>query len=89
MRLLPVLRLERAAGRLPEAAVTVLTAWLLHLRGSGLPVTDVRAADLQPAARRPPAGAVPAVLAALDPALADDAAPVAAVRTRTGELSGR
>lgn len=89
VRLLPVLRLERAAGRLPDPAVTVLAAWLLHLRGSGLPVTDVRAADLQAAAGRPLPGAVPALLVALDSALADDAELVAAVRTRAGELSGR
>ncbi len=89
VRLLPVLRAERAAGRLPEPAVTVLAAWLLHLRGTGAPVRDVRADELRALGGRPPAEAVPAVLATLDPALADDAELVAAVRSRAGELSGR
>lgn len=82
VRLLPVLRAERAAGRLPEVAVTVLAAWVLHLRGSGVPVRDVRADELRPLADRPIADAVPAVLAALSPELADDAELVAAVRRR-------
>ncbi|MGY1814932.1 mannitol dehydrogenase family protein [Blastococcus sp. SYSU D00820] len=84
VRLLPVLRAERAAGRLPDVAVTVLAAWVLHLRGAGAPVRDLRAADLQPLAAEPAA-----VLAALDAGLGDDAALVAAVRSRCAELSGR
>ena len=80
VRILPVLRLERAAGRLPDAAVTVLATWVLHLRGAGAPVKDVRAAELVDAAGGPLHAAVPRVLAALDPALADDTELVAAVR---------
>jgi fructuronate reductase len=82
VRLLPVLRAERATGRLPEVAVTVLAAWLLHLRGLGAPVRDVRADELRPLADRSIADAVPAVLAALNPELADDADLVDAVRRR-------
>ena len=89
VRLLPVLRAERGAGRLPDVAVTVLAAWLLHLRGSGAPVRDVRAAELQDLADQPPADAVPAVLAVLGQDLADDAELVAAVRGRCADLSGR
>ena len=81
VRLLPVLRAERAAGRLPDVAVTVLAAWLLHLRGLGVPVQDVRAGELRSLADRPLADAVPAVLAALGPELADDAELVSAVRS--------
>jgi fructuronate reductase len=81
VRLLPVLRAERAAGRLPDVAVTVLAAWLLHLRGLGVPVHDVRADELRSLADRPLADAVPAVLAALSPELADDAELVTAVRS--------
>jgi fructuronate reductase len=77
VRLLPVLRLERAAGRLPAVVVTVLASWVQHLRGRA--VADVRAADLVPAAAGPEA--VPTVLAALDPALAEDSELVAAVRS--------
>jgi len=89
VRLLPVLRRQRGAGRLPDAAVTVLAAWLLHLRGAGVPVRDVRAAELRPRADQPLPDAVPAVLAALDPELADDAELVGAVRGRCADLLGR
>jgi fructuronate reductase len=77
-RFLPVLRAERAAGRLPEPVVAVLAAWVAHLRGAGTPVLDVRADELRALA----AGAdpVPRVLAALDPDLADDDDLVSAVR---------
>jgi fructuronate reductase len=89
VRLLPVLRMERSADRLPDVAVTVLAAWLLHLRGTGVPVRDVRGDELQALAEQPPADAVPAVLAALGPDLADDAELVAAVRGRCADLSRR
>ena len=45
VRILPVLREERAAGRLPEGAARVLAAWVSHLRGAGAPVDDVRAGN--------------------------------------------
>jgi fructuronate reductase len=85
VRFLPVLRRERAAGRLPDAAVTVLAAWVAHLRGAGTPVRDARADVLVPLAGGPPAEAVPRVLAALAEDLADDGALVAAVRQRLAE----
>jgi fructuronate reductase len=81
-RILPVLRLEREGGRLPEPAVTVLAAWVRHLRGTGAPVTDVRAGELTALAAGSLAGAVPRALAALDPGTADDAELVAAVLAR-------
>jgi fructuronate reductase len=87
VRLLPVLRAERRAGRLPDVAVTVLATWLLHLRGHGVPVRDVRADELRALADQPLADAVPAVLAVLGPDLADDAELVAAVRGRCVDLS--
>ena len=40
MRILPVLRRERAAGRLPAAAIRVLAGWIDHLRGAGAAVKD-------------------------------------------------
>ncbi|MQA33752.1 mannitol dehydrogenase family protein [Modestobacter roseus] len=88
VRLLPVLHRDLDAGHRPDVVVTVLAAWLLHLRGTGLPVRDVRAAELEPAAQAPLPQSVPAVLAALDPALADDAELVTAVRSRVADLSG-
>ncbi|MEU4425019.1 mannitol dehydrogenase family protein, partial [Actinoplanes sp. NPDC024001] len=38
VRILPVLRAERAAGRMPAGAVRAVAAWIAHLRGSGAPV---------------------------------------------------
>ena len=46
VRVLPVLRPERAAGRLPAGVVRVLASWVTHLRGMGVPVADPAAADL-------------------------------------------
>ncbi len=89
VRLLPVLRRERDAGRLPGSAVVVLAAWLLHLRGVGVPVRDVRAGELGALAAGERAGAVPRVLSTLDPALADDPDLLAAVRNSAADLSGR
>ncbi len=79
VRVLPVLRQERANGRVPGAAVQTLAAWIHHLRGGGMPVRDPRAAELTTFAEQPPAVGVRRVLAVLDPALADDDALVRAV----------
>ncbi|HEX4791103.1 MAG TPA: mannitol dehydrogenase family protein [Actinospica sp.] len=69
-RILPALRAERDAGRLPHGAALTLAAWLLHLRGQGVPVQD---AGADPAlAERPLPEAARRVLAFLDPSLADD-----------------
>ena len=43
VRIVPVLRAQRAAGRLPIGALRVVAAWLNHLRGAGAPVKDVAA----------------------------------------------
>ncbi|HEX2416863.1 MAG TPA: mannitol dehydrogenase family protein, partial [Micromonosporaceae bacterium] len=43
VRILPVLRTERAEGRMPQGAARVLAAWVCHLRGIGVPVDDVDA----------------------------------------------
>ncbi|MGA8115549.1 MAG: mannitol dehydrogenase family protein, partial [Actinocatenispora sp.] len=40
VRVLPVLRAERAAGRVPAGAAHVLGAWLAHVRGDGGKVSD-------------------------------------------------
>jgi fructuronate reductase len=72
VRVLPTLRQERAAGRLPPAATRILAAWLCHLRGAGVPVRDARADELAPLAKGPLPEAVPRVLATLDPAVGDD-----------------
>jgi fructuronate reductase len=72
VRILPVLRAERAAGRSGHGGATAIAAWIGHLRGAGAPVVDVAAARWIAAADGPLRTAVPAVLRALDPALASD-----------------
>jgi fructuronate reductase len=89
IRIVPVLRAERAAGRLPGGATRVLAAWICHLRGLGAPVTDARADAVLPLAEGPLADAVPRVLERLDPALAADDAVVAAVRDESERLAAR
>ena len=74
IRVLPVLRGERAAGRMPSGAVRIVAAWIAHLRGAGAPVGDAGAAPYQ---RR--AGSVRDVLALLALDLADDAPLLAAI----------
>jgi fructuronate reductase len=87
IRLLPVLRAERAAGRVPAAATRVLAAWISHLRGAGPPVSDVRADVLVPLAAGELAAAVPRVLGWLDPALAADPDVVSTVVEQSEEFS--
>jgi fructuronate reductase len=73
IRVLPVLRLEREAGRAAPGAVRALAAWIAHLRGAGAPVRDAAAEAFTTAARGEPGPAVHAVLTLLDAAdLADD-----------------
>ena len=80
VRTLPVLRAERAAGRLPAGCATTLAAWVLHLRGHGAPVQDAGADAARRAATSAGlAAAVPAVLDTLAPGLGADHALVALV----------
>src|SRR4051794_37508438 len=89
IRILPVLRAERADGRMPEGATRVLAAWVCHLRGLGAPIVDARADDVVPLADGPLSEAVPRVLRALDPAVGADADVVAAVADETEQLAGQ
>jgi fructuronate reductase len=79
VRVLPVVRAERQAGRLPAAASRTLAAWLCHLRGLGAAVNDARADEVLPLARGSLAEAAPRVLGWLDPELAADHELVGAV----------
>ena len=88
VRILPTLRRERAAGRLPAGTVRVLAAWVCHLRGSGAPVADPAADVLVPLAAGLLPDAVRAVLRRLDGALASDADLVAAVAAAADDLMG-
>jgi fructuronate reductase len=87
VRILPVLRQERVAGRVPEGAVRVLAAWICHLRGLGGQVTDPRGDELEPLAAADWPDAVRQVLATLDPDLAGDEQVVAAVLAFAEELA--
>lgn len=44
VRIVPVLRAVRACGAMPQAAITVIAAWIRHLHGAGVPVNDAGAA---------------------------------------------
>lgn len=88
VRTLPVLRAERAAGRLPEGCAATLAAWVLHLRGHGAPVKDPGAEAAQSAATAGDlATAVPAVLDTLEPGLGGDRDLVALVLSRADALA--
>jgi len=72
VRHVPVLRTERAAGRMPEGAVVAVAAWVAHLRGAGVPVNDVEAERWTTLAAGEDEQAVTRVLGELAPELADD-----------------
>jgi fructuronate reductase len=74
IRVLPVLRAERAAGRMPAGTVRILAAWIDHLRGVGAPVNDAGAGPY-----RERAGSSRDVVALLAPDLAEDGALAGAV----------
>jgi fructuronate reductase len=85
VRVVPVLRAERAAGRMPAGAVRVVAAWVAHLRGAGAPVRDAAGDAVLAAAAGPPAEAAGRVLALLDGGLAADDALRAALASALGE----
>ncbi|MEE6282079.1 mannitol dehydrogenase family protein [Georgenia sunbinii] len=62
VRIVPVVKGERAAGRLPSGAARALAAWIGHLRGLGAPVNDVAGESWQETAAGELADAVVAVL---------------------------
>ena len=62
VRIVPVIKAERAAGEMPTGAVRALAAWVGHLRGLGAPVKDVAGAQWQASAAGSPSEAVAAVL---------------------------
>lgn len=72
VRILPVLRAERRAGRPAAGAGLALAAWICHLRGLGAPVHDSGGDAMSAAAQGTALEAVPRVLGLLDPGLAQD-----------------
>ena len=89
VRVLPVLRRERSAGRMPQGATRALAAWVCHLRGSGAPVNDARAESLLPLVTGSLPEAARRVLDALDPAIGADDDVVKAVVAHAEELVPR
>ena len=90
VRILPTVRAERAAGRVPVGGATTLAAWVLHLRGLGAPVKDPGAGPAQEAAGSGElAVAVPAVLDVLEPGLGSDTALVDAVLAQAQALQAK
>lgn len=87
VRILPTIRRERSAGRMPVAALRVVAAWINHLRGAGVPVKDAAAQQVIGLASGPLEGAVVAMLDFLDPGVGADADVAAAVIALCGELT--
>lgn len=69
VRVVPVLRAELAAGRVPQGACTTVAAWVLHLRGRGAPLAEARPERVAGLADGSLPEAVRAVLAWLGPDL--------------------
>ncbi|MGV8909629.1 MAG: mannitol dehydrogenase family protein [Propionicimonas sp.] len=87
VRILPTLRAELAEGRVPVGAVRAVAAWVLHLRGLGAPLTDVRSAEVLALAGATLENSVAAVLSFLDADLARDENLRAAVLAQAIELA--
>lgn len=73
----------RKQGELPTAAIRVIAAWLLHLRGNGVAVRD----DTAPAVAGSLHEGARAVAACLDPDLAHDVDLINAVTACAVDLS--
>ena len=86
IRILPTVRKELAAGRIPAGATRPLAAWVCHLRGNGAKVTDAQAGTFVPLAAGPLRDAVHRVLTELDPELAANDALVDAITAQAREL---
>jgi len=89
VRIVPTLRAERAAGRVPQGATRAVAAWTCHLRGVGAPVKDARAAEVAPFGEGTLEESVAAVLGFLGEDLAADADVVAAVLAHAQDLTAR
>ncbi len=88
VRIPPVLRAERHAGRMPIGATRVIAAWICHLRGLGAPVNDARAGQVVPlAAGENLAEAVRRVVTWLDPELGADRDLITVIAAQCQELA--
>lgn len=87
VRIVPTLRAERAAGRLPLGAARVVGAWVCHLRGLGAPIQDARGAEVAALVCGSLDDAVAATLAFLGADLARDEILHDAVRAHARDLA--
>ncbi|WP_258724882.1 mannitol dehydrogenase family protein [Cellulomonas sp. NS3] len=87
VRIVPTLRTELAAGRVPTGGARVVAAWTCHLRGLGAPVKDARADHVRALGHGSLAGSVDAVLGFLGPDLAADDGLRGAVLAAAEELT--
>ena len=88
VRIVPTLRAELPAGRVPTGACRVVAAWVLHLRGAGAPVKDTLADDVLPLVSGSLEDAVGRVVEHLAPDLAGDERVREAVRSQAEVLAG-
>jgi fructuronate reductase len=72
-RVVPVLCAERTAGRPAPGACRILAGWILHLRGEGVAVSDVRRAQLESVVGGSLREATTRILELMHPSLRDDA----------------
>jgi fructuronate reductase len=88
VRALPTFKAELAEGRTPVGSARVIAAWVLHLRGLGAPIKDVRADEVRALGVGTLEDAVASVLAFLDADLAADDRATASVLAQATELAG-
>lgn len=86
VRILPALRLDRQQGLLPVGPIRAVAAWILHLRGYGAPVNDVRGDEMVELAKGDLAGAIDRVLGAIGPDLLSDKELTAEIKRVAEEL---
>jgi hypothetical protein len=85
----PVVHRYREAGEpAPPGAGRIIGAWLAHLRGSDVEISDPRAGELIPLAADERYRAARAILDALEPGLGANGALVAQVAASCQELEG-
>ncbi len=87
VRIVPTLRAERAAGRVPVGATRAVAAWVCHLRGLGAPIKDARASEVAALGEGTLEESVDKVLAFLGADLAADEQVRAAVVAHAEDLT--
>jgi len=88
-RIVPVIRYELAAGRVPNAGARVVAAWVAHLRGLGAPLKDARSQEVAAFGDGTVAESVDAVLGFLGADLLGSDLLRASVITSVEDLSAR